>query len=75
MLNKPNNHEEISAIQFTVEDDFSYFCKYDVLTGVVASSNGELPALADSCYVSLDEVFAPQANWYNLPNPFNAGSG
>ncbi len=62
MLNKTHDVEESSAIQFTVEDDFSYFCKYDVLTGVVASSSGELPALADSCYVSLTEVFAPPAN-------------
>lgn len=43
--------------QFTAEDDFSYFCKYDSLTGVVASSNTELPALADSCYVNRADVF------------------
>lgn len=45
--------------KFEVEDDFYYFPKYDILTGTVASDKGELPALADSCYVSLEEVFLP----------------
>lgn len=46
------------SMQFTAEDDFSYFCKYDNLTGVVATSNVELPALADSCYVNRADVFS-----------------
>ena len=42
--------------------DVMYFSKYDTLTGTVASDKGELPALADSCYVSLEEVFFPSGD-------------
>lgn len=42
---------------FAVEDDFSYFCMYDDLMGVVSSHNIELPAIADSCYVDCADVF------------------
>ena len=44
---------------FVVEDDFSYFCMYDDLMGVVSSRNIELPAIADSCYVDNIEDYLP----------------
>lgn len=46
-------------IKFDVENDFGYFPMYDTLTGTVSSDKGMLPALANSCYVSLEEVFSP----------------
>lgn len=53
-----DNNNVILDDSFTVEDDFSYFCMYDDLMGVVASHNVELPAIADSCYVDRADVFA-----------------
>lgn len=47
----------LAVLPFTVEDDISYFCKYDDLTSVVASPNAELPAVAESCYVDPAEIF------------------
>ena len=49
----------LEGLKFEVEDDFGYFPMYDTLTGTVANDKGKLPALADSCYVSLKEVFLP----------------
>ncbi len=45
------------CLQFTVEDDFSYFCRYDDLSGNYTGISKELPALADSCYINRAEVF------------------
>lgn len=60
MERTPDNFDVIgAALQLTIEDDFSYFCKYDDLTGVVASFSTELPAIADSCYISRADVFLP----------------
>jgi len=42
---------------FHVEDDFAYFCIYDDLCGIVPSRCLELPAIADSCYVDVKDVF------------------
>lgn len=53
-----DNNNVILDDSFTVEDDFSYFCMYDDLMGVVASHNVELPAIEDSCYVDRADVFA-----------------
>lgn len=55
-------------MKFDVEDDFYYFPMYDTLTGTVASDKGELPALADSCYVSLEDVFSPSRDSYASKN-------
>ena len=49
--------EILKVLPFTVEDDFSYFCKYDELTSVIATPNAELPSIAESCYVDLSDVF------------------
>lgn len=59
MRTTPDANEFSASLQFTVEDDFSYFCRYDDLTGVVASPNTELPAIEDSCYINRSEVFLP----------------
>ena len=39
------------CLQFVVEDDFSYFCRYDDLSGIYSGISKEVPALADSCYM------------------------
>lgn len=46
--------EEIKLTDnYTVEDDFIYFCNYDDRCGIVSSQCLELPAIADSCYVDV----------------------
>lgn len=50
--------ENISALlKFTVEDDFSYFCKHDELIGVVAIPDTYLPSIEESCFNSRANVF------------------
>lgn len=52
--------EEIKLTDnYTVEDDFIYFCNYDDRCGIVSSRCLELPAIADSCYVDVQDVFPP----------------
>lgn len=50
-------NEILEILPFTVEDDISYFCKWDELTGVIASPNPELPSIAESCYVDPKDIF------------------
>lgn len=45
----------ITVSPFYKEDEFSYFCRFDELTGVIACPGVTLPTLQDSCYVSCDE--------------------
>ncbi len=47
---------------FTADDKngFSYFLKYDQLTGVVACPGIELPSLQNSCYVPIEEIFGTE---------------
>ena len=47
------------CLQFIVEDDFSYFCRHDDLSGSYSRINKEFPALADSCYINRAKVFLP----------------
>ena len=51
------------CLQFVVEDDFSYFCRYDDLSGIYSGISKEVPALADSCYINRAEVFLPPRKW------------
>lgn len=53
----PDSYEIDVALQLTVEDDFSYFCKFDDLAGIIVSPNTEFPAIADSCYIDRADVF------------------
>lgn len=54
----PDSYELDITLQLTVEDDFSYFCKLDDLAGIIVRPNTEyFPAIADSCYIDLKEVF------------------
>lgn len=41
-----------------VENDFSYFCKFDELSGVIACPGVDLRSLEDSCFVEREKVFA-----------------
>ena len=45
-------------LQLTIEDDFSYLCKLDDLAGILPRTYTDFPAIADSCYIPLEEVFA-----------------
>lgn len=54
----PDSYEIDVALQLTVEDDFSYFCKFDDLAGVIVSPDTELPSIADSCYIDRKAVFS-----------------
>lgn len=58
----PDSYEIDVALQLTVEDDFSYFCKFDDLAGIVVRPNTEFSAIADSCYIDLEEVFSVSQN-------------
>ena len=58
----PDSYEIDVALQLTVEDDFSYFCKFDDLAGVIVSPNTELPAIADSCYIDCETAFSVPRN-------------
>lgn len=58
----PNSYEIDVALQLTVEDDFSYFCKFEDLAGVIVNPNTELPAIADSCYIDRAKVFSDSMN-------------
>lgn len=40
-----------------VEDEFSYFVKFDQLANIVCSISDHKYPLKDSAYVSVDEVF------------------
>lgn len=48
---------------FVPEDDFSYFCMYDDCFWELCCGRPrrgiELPAIADSCYVDVKDVFPP----------------
>lgn len=54
----PDSYEIDVALQLTVEDDFSYFCKFDDLAGVIVSPDTELPSIADSCYIDRKAAFS-----------------
>lgn len=53
----PDAYWDDVAYQLTVEDDFSFLCKLDYLAGILPLEHNEFPAIADSCYISLEEVF------------------
>ena len=38
--------------------DFSYFCRFDEVTGVVACPGKKMPALRDSCFLDRDRTDA-----------------
>lgn len=38
-------------------DDYSYFCKYDQLKGIVCNVGGSQYALNESCYVSAKSLY------------------
>lgn len=56
----PDSYEIDVALQLTVEDDFSYFCKWDDLQGILPHAHDEFHAINDSCYIPLEEVFGKQ---------------
>ena len=57
-MHNAHDTEKIHALlQFTVEDDFSYFCKHDELIGVVAVPNTFLPSIEESCFNTRAQVF------------------
>lgn len=58
----PDSYEIDAALQLTVEDDFSYFCKFDDLADIIATPGTELPAIANSCYINRASVFDAQEN-------------
>lgn len=58
MVNTSTMHEWVDT-SYIEEDCYSYFCKYDELTDVVACPGVDFPALKDSCYVSRESVFGP----------------
>lgn len=53
----PDTEEIIIISPFAEEDDYSYFCKYDELTGVVACPGTYLPSISESCYASRADIF------------------
>lgn len=53
----PDSYEIDAALQLTVEDDFSYFCKFDDLAGVVVNPDTEMSAIINSCYITIADVF------------------
>ncbi len=53
----PDSYEIDVALQLTVEDDFSYFCKFDDLADPIVQPGSEFPSIANSCYISRKEVF------------------
>ena len=53
----PDSYEIDLALQLTVEDDFSYFCKFDDLADPIVQPDSELPSITNSCYISREEVF------------------
>lgn len=60
MYTSPEDSEILVMSPFPEEDDFSYFCKYDELTGVVACPGIYLPTVEQSCFVSRADVFGNQ---------------
>lgn len=50
-------------LQLTVEDDFSYLCKLDDLAGILQITRTEFPAIVNSCYIDIEEVFGEQAKF------------
>lgn len=59
MVNVSSTQELVDTFSSESESIFSYFCKYDALTDVVACPGVIFPALKDSCYVSREAVFGP----------------
>ena len=54
MMNTTQYTEDTLQISpFYKKDMFSYFCRYDELTDVVACPGVVLPSLANSCYVDI----------------------
>ena len=53
----PDSYEIDVALQLTVEDDFSYFCKFDDLAGPIVQTWPEFSSIANSCYISRKEAF------------------
>lgn len=57
MIKAPAIGEFLQVSSLKAEDKFSYFCKYDELTDVVACPGIKFPKLEDSCYISPVEIF------------------
>ena len=56
MAKKLSENENIFTVSpFYKEDEFSYFCRFDELTGVIACPGIDLPTLQESCYISCDD--------------------
>lgn len=53
----PDSYEIDVQLQLTVEDDFSYVCRWDDLEGILPNERKEFPAINNSCYISREEVF------------------
>lgn len=48
-----------------VADDkqgYSYFCKMDLLAGIVCNSGGVQVSLEDSCYISVKELYPDECD-------------
>ena len=58
----PDSYEIDVALQPTIEDDFSYFCKFDDPADPIVKPDVELPSIADSCYIPRDEAFS--VSWF-----------
>lgn len=48
----PDTEELFAVLPFTVEDDFSYFCKYDELTSVIAVNDNGYLAIDPTSYIN-----------------------
>ena len=57
-----DSYEIDVALQLTVEDDFSYFCKFDDLAGPIVEPDVELPSIKDSCYIDIKDAFS--VSWF-----------
>ena len=58
----PDSYEIDLALQLTIEDDFSLFIKFDDLADPIVKPDVELPSIADSCYIPLEEAFC--CSWF-----------
>lgn len=53
----PDSYEIDVAWQLTVEDDFRFFIKFDDPVDPIVKPDVERPSIADSCYISREQVF------------------